>query len=212
MKKVLFAGITLIIFVFVISLQMRRITALKTERNKYKNNTETLLKEVMQYKTRDNLNAVKVGVLELKLAEFEKYRADDLALIKSLQTKNRELQSVLTAKTVTTGKIEGTFKDSIIFMHESTKAQSRENENTDTLRCIEINTVWLELEGCMNKYGNFEGCYTSYDYLLIAVTAQYKRFLGFLWKTNKIKNRDVNAVSRNPNSYIVDIEYIEIRK
>lgn len=69
--------------------QQKRINNLTVERDKYRSNTETLLQDVRTYQTKDSLNAAKVGNLELKLSEYKKYRADDAALIKSLQTKNR---------------------------------------------------------------------------------------------------------------------------
>lgn len=67
--------------------QQKRINNLTVERDKYRSNTETLLQDVRTYQTKDSLNAAKVGNLELKLSEYKKYRADDAALIKSLQTK-----------------------------------------------------------------------------------------------------------------------------
>ena len=74
--------------------QQSRIKSLTAERDKYRSNTETLLQDVRTYQTKDSLNAAKVGNLELKLSEYKKYRADDAALIKSLQTKNREIDVV----------------------------------------------------------------------------------------------------------------------
>jgi len=207
MKNFVIIGIIVILITSVLSVQMRRIRALKIERDKYRSNTETLLKEVMSYKTKDNLNAVKVGVLELQIKEYEKYRADDLALIKSLQTKNSRLQNATTLQLKTVSEIHTFVKDSIIY-RKSEIGQS----DIDTLRCISVKERWFELEGCIDKDNVFTGVHTNYEALLIAVTAYHKRFLGFLWRTNRIKSRDVNAVSRNPNTVIEKIEYVEIRK
>lgn len=87
--------------------QQKRINNLTVERDKYRSNTETLLQDVRTYQTKDSLNAAKVGNLELKLSEYKKYRADDAALIKSLQTKNRDLQRVTTAQMETIKRITG---------------------------------------------------------------------------------------------------------
>ena len=93
-KYLIIAAIALAVAAVVtIWVQRSRINQLTGERDKYRTNTETLLKDVSRYQTKDSLNAAKVGVLELKLSEFEKYRASDAELIKTLQTKNRELES-----------------------------------------------------------------------------------------------------------------------
>ena len=46
--------------------------------------------------------------------------------------------------------------------------------------------------------------------LKIVETVKYKRFLGFLWKTNKVKSRQVDVVSQNPATSIVNVDYISI--
>ena len=53
---------------------------------------------------------------------------------------------------------------------------------------------------------------TTRDSLLIVETVQYKRFLGFLWKTNRIKNRSFDVVSLNPNTTIEDFKVVTIEK
>ena len=75
MKKYLIAIALAVSAVVTIWVQRSRINTLTGERDKYRTNTETLLQEVSRYQTKDSLNAAKVGVLELKLSEFEKYRA-----------------------------------------------------------------------------------------------------------------------------------------
>ena len=171
---------------------------LTIERDRYKQNTEILLQEVMQYKTKSNLNAIQTGILELKISEYEKYRAEDAATIKTLQIKNRELQNIVTAKLETRTVIHTIVRDTIINL-------------TDTLRCIRIADKWLELDGCI-KDDVFDGYSVNYERLLFTLTTEYKRFLCFLWKTKKVKNRQVDVVSLNPNTEIKEVEVIEIRK
>lgn len=87
-KYLIIAAIALAVAAVVtIWVQRSRINQLTGERDKYRTNTETLLQDVSRYQTKDSLNAAKVGVLELKLSEFEKYRASDAELIKTLQTR-----------------------------------------------------------------------------------------------------------------------------
>ena len=184
--------------------QQSRIKSLTAERDKYRSNTETLLQDVRTYQTKDSLNAAKVGILELKLSEYKKYRADDAALIKSLQTKNRDLQRVTTAQMETINELRANVRDSIVYLPGDTV--------TTVLRCVDIVDEWFELHGCAKPDGSFTGTHINRDSLLIAETVKYKRFLNFLWKTKKIKNRKFDIVSRNPHTNIIGFEVITIEK
>lgn len=203
MKKYLIIAAVVVVVATVIGWQQSQIKELKADRDKYKSNTEVLLSEVEHYKTKDSLNAVTVGVLELKLSEFEKYRADDAALIKSLQTKNRDLQAVTTAQLETIKELRGTVRDSIVYLPGDTV--------TTVLRCIEYSDKWVDFDGCIIN-NTFSGKIITRDSLLIAETVQYKRWLGFLWKTNKVKNREIDVVSKNPATTILGVEFVTIEK
>lgn len=203
-KYIIIAAIALAVAAVVtIWVQRSRINTLTGERDKYRTNTETLLQEVSRYQTKDSLKAATVGELQLKLSEFEKYRAGDLELIKTLQTKNRDLQAVTTAQSQTIIKLRGSVRDSIVY---------RDNVIIDTLQCLDITDKWFDLHGCTNKRKEFTGTFTNRDSLLIAETVKYKRFLGFLWKTSKVKNRKIDVVSKNPATRILGVEFITIEK
>lgn len=204
-KYLIIAAIALAVAAVVtIWVQRSRINTLTGERDKYRTNTETLLQEVSRYQTKDSLNAAKVGVLELKLSEFEKYRASDAELIKTLQTKNRELERVTTTQMETINELRATVRDSVVYLPGDTV--------TTVLRCVDIVEPYFELHGCATPDGQFTGTHINRDSLLIVETVQYKRWLGFLWKTNKIKNREIDVISRNPHTKIMGVEYIEIEK
>ena len=204
-KYLIIAAIALAVSAVVtIWVQRSRINTLTGERDKYRTNTETLLQEVSRYQTKDSLNAAKVGVLELKLSEFEKYRASDAELIKTLQTKNRDLQRVTTAQMETINELQANVRDSIVYLPGDTV--------TTVLRCIDIIEPWFELHGCTTPAGVFTGIHINRDSLLIAETVQYKRFWGFLWKTKKIKNREIDVVSKNPATRILGVEFVTIEK
>lgn len=182
--------------------QQKRINNLTVERDKYRSNTETLLQDVRTYQTKDSLNAAKVGNLELKLSEYKKYRADDAALIKSLQTKNRDLQRVTTAQMETINELRANVRDSIVYLPGDT---------TTVLRCIEYSDKWVDFDGCIIN-NTFSGKIITRDSLLITESVQYKRFLNFLWKTKRIKNREFDIVSKNPHTKITGFEVITIEK
>ena len=203
-KYLIIAAIALVVAAVVtIWVQRSRINQLTGERDKYRTNTETLLQDVSRYQTKDSLNAAKVGNLELKLSEYKKYRADDAALIKSLQTKNRDLQRVTTAQMETINELRANVRDSIVYLPGDTV--------TTVLRCIEYSDKWVDFDGCIIN-NTFSGKIITRDSLLITESVQYKRFLNFLWKTKRIKNREFDIVSKNPNSKITGFEVITIEK
>lgn len=183
--------------------QRTKIEKLTDERNRYRGNTETLLQDVETYKTKDSLNAAKVGVLELKLSEFERYRASDAELIKTLQTKNRELERVTTTQMETINELRATVRDSVVYLPGDTV--------TTVVRCIEYSDKWVDFDGCIIN-NTFSGKIITRDSLLITETVQYKRWLGFLWKTKRIKNREFDIVSKNPHTKITGFEVITIEK
>ena len=183
--------------------QQKRINNLTVERDKYRSNTEILLQDVKTYQTKDSLNAIKVGNLELSLAEYKKYRADDLALIKTLQAKNRDLERVTTTQMETINELRATVRDSVVYLPGDTV--------TTVLRCIEYSDKWVDFDGCIIN-NMFSGKIITRDSLLITESVQYKRFLNFLWKTKRIKNREFDIVSKNPYTKITGFEVITIEK
>lgn len=203
MKKYLILAAIIMAVAVAFWVQQSRIKSLTAERDKYRSNTETLLQDVRTYQTKDSLNAAKVGNLELKLSEYKKYRADDAALIKSLQTKNRDLQRVTTAQMETINELRANVRDSIVYLPGDTV--------TTVLHCIEYSDKWVDFDGCIIN-NTFSGKIITRDSLLIAETVQYKRFWGFLWKTRKIKNREIDVVSKNPATRILGVEFVTIEK
>lgn len=203
MKKYIILAAIIMAVAAAFWVQQSRIKRLTAERDKYRNNTETLLQDVRTYQTKDSLNAAKVGNLMLKASEYEKYRADDLALIKTLQAKNRDLERVTTTQMETINELRATVRDSVVYLPGDTV--------TTVLRCIEYSDKWVDLDGCIIN-NTFSGKIITRDSLLITESVQYKRWLGFLWKTKRIKNREFDIVSKNPNSKITGFEVITIEK
>lgn len=204
MKKYLILAAIILAVAAAFWVQHVKIKRLTEEWDRYRSNTEILLQDVKTYQTKDSLNAIKVGNLELSLAEYKKYRADDLALIKTLQAKNRDLERVTTTQMETINELRATVRDSVVYLPGDTV--------TTVLRCVDIVEPWFELHGCATPDGQFTGTHINRDSLLIAETVQYKRFWGFLWKTKKIKNREIDVVSKNPATKILGVEFVTIEK
>lgn len=203
MKKYIILAAIIMAVAAAFWVQQSRIKRLTAERDKYRSNTETLLQDVRTYQTKDSLNAAKVGNLELKLSEYKKYRADDAALIKSLQIMNRDLQRVTTAQMETINELRTNVRDSIVYLPGDTV--------TTVLRCVEYSDKWVDFDGCIIN-NTFSGKIITRDSLLITESVQYERFWGFLWKTRKIKNREIDIVSKNPATRILGVEFVTIEK
>ena len=205
MKKYIGLAVAAVVAAAIVALivQHGKIKHLRAERDTYQTNTQVLMEDVKRYQTRDSLNVATIGVLELKLSEFKKYRAEDAELIKSLKVKNRDLEAVTTAQMQTISELRAELKDSIVYLPGDTVES--------VVKCIEYRDRYLDVVGCIID-NVFSGEVVSRDSLTIVNTVQYKRFWGFLWKTKKVKNRQIDVVSKNPHTQIMGVEYIEIEK
>lgn len=205
MKKYIGLAVAAVVVAAIVALvvQHGKIKHLRAERDTYRTNTQVLMEDVKRYQTKDSLNVATIGVLELKLSEFKKYRAEDAELIKSLKVKNRDLEAVTTAQMQTISELRAELKDSIVYLPGDTVER--------VVKCIEYRDRYLDVVGCVID-NVFSGEVVSRDSLTIVNTVQYKRFWGFLWKTKKVKNRQIDVVSKNPHTQIMGVEYIEIEK
>ena len=173
----------------------RRADDLEATRN-------TLLDSVTHYKTRDGLNAAQVSELRLTMEELKKYRAEDVALIKQLQTKGRDVERYYTVETITHDTVLTVLRDSVII---------REPEKPVNVRAINIDKKWYSLHGWIDG-DSLNATLKTRSALSIVETVKYKRFLGFLWKTNKVKDRHMDVTSQNPNEEIIDINFVVVDK
>lgn len=201
MKQWLIVGAIFAALLVFAGFQQNAIDNLKQERNRYERNTQSLLLDIEQYKTRDSLNAAKVGALELTIQEYERFRAADAKLIKTLKTKNRDLTAITAAQSQTIMELSAVPRDTVII------------RDSVAIPAVAVHTgdAWYDFDGILTDK-EFTGTLVNRDSLLVAETVQYKRFLGFLWKTKRIKNKQIDVVSKNPHTTIMGIEYIEIEK
>lgn len=201
MKKYLIIGAILAAALVTIKVQHGRIQLLTAERNRYKTNTETLLSDAVRYKTNDSLNAATIGTLELTLKEYKRNMAEDYETIETLKAKNRDLKAVTTTQTETIAQLQGAVHDSIVYLSDTIKVVAR---------CVDIDNSWVSLHGCMQG-DQFNGDISVRDSLLITESVKYKRFLGFLWKTKRIKDRKFDIVSLNPYTQINGFRVVTIK-
>lgn len=189
--------------VTIVTLQALRIKELTRQNDRNLRNATALLTDVEHYRTKDSLNAVKAEVLTLKIAELERYRAEDAKAIQTLKIKRKELEQITTMQTRTIADLKGKARDTVIIVDSAEVLK---------LQCIDVADEWIDLHGCIDTEGDFSGTLEVRDSLLIVETVQRKRFLGFLWKTKRIKSRTIDAKSCNPYTQIMGVESIQIEQ
>ena len=136
---------------------------------------------------------------------YKKYRAQDLQLIEQLKVKKSDLQKVIDSQMETINSLSAKLNDSI-------RIDTITNI-VDTLKCFNYKSKWTDISGCIDlKHDSINLQIKNRESLKIVETVVYKRFLGFLWKTNKVKDRQVDVVSENPNTTITNLDYVSIKR
>lgn len=201
-KFAVVAAVVLLAAISVIWVQRRNIDRLRDERDRYKGNTETLLSDVEQYRVRDSLNAARVQSLELTIQEYKRFRSEDAALIQSLKAKNRDLTAVNKTQSQTIIDLRAVPRDTVVIIRDSIRVPAVS---------VHCGDIWYDFDGLLTAE-EFTGKLEHRDSLYLVETVQYKRFLGFLWRTNKVKNRQLDCVSKSPHNSIIGLEYVVIEK
>lgn len=197
MKKYLYAALVMVVSGCIIAIQQQHITGLRNENESLVSTKHVLLDSVSQYRTKNGLQAAEIGEIRLTVEELKKYRADDLKLIESLKTNGRDIHHYTKVETVTHDTIFSVLRDSIY----------RRDTVEVPIKVINLDKKWYSIHGWIDG-DTINGTFLTRSSLRIVETVKYKRFLGFLWKTNKVKNRKVDVVSLNPNETITDVEFI----
>ena len=177
-----------------------RVDRMAQERDRYAGNTAALLSDVEHYRVRDSLNAARVQSLELTVKEYERFRADDAALIKQLKQRNRDLAAVNKTQSQTIIDLRAVPRDTVVLVRDSIITPAV---------AVHCGDAWYNFDGILTK-DEFTGKMEHRDSLLLVESVRYKRFLW--WKTKRIKDRQLDCVSKSPHNSILGLEYIVIEK
>ena len=176
---------------------------LQEENKRLANNQITLLDSMQTYKVADSLNVAKINVLELSLSDYKKYREENATLIKKLKADKPSAATSINATTST--NIKAVIKDSIIYKDRIVPI--------DTVKQIKYDSKWTSVYGYFaNDTINLN--IINREELLIVESFVKKRFIGIklpIWLFG-YKTKSVNVVSKNPNTEINNLEYIQIYK
>ena len=203
MKQIAIYCLVFIVAVAVgVGLQGARLGKARQEAQRYKADVEALQQGISEYRTKDSLSVAQVQQLQLTLKEYERYREDDARLISQLRTKGRSLEQVITAQSSMIGKLQGSVRDSLVYVSDTVQVLAR---------CVDIEQPYISLHGCVEG-AEFNGSIEVRDSLTIVESVRYKRFLGFLWRTRKVRDRHWEIVSRNPDVRITGFEVVSITR
>lgn len=205
MKQIIIRIMCVTLVVLFAATSIKTINSLKEQNSRLKSNQEILLTEKESitaksqfYKVSDSLNAAKVTELQLSLSEYKKFRKQDLNLIERLKVNKSDLQKVISSQSETIFALTAQLKDSV-------------DESSNPIRCFGYKSNWIDVSGCIGN-DTIDLKIANRESLKVVETVKYKRFLGFLWKTNKVKSRQVDIISENPYTTITNVEAISIEQ
>lgn len=201
MKKYLIIAAIVLAAALAFAWQQKRIERLTNERDRYKGNTEALMTDVERFRVSDSLSAARVEALELTVKEFERFRANDAAIIAELRQRNRDLASVNTTQAQTIIEMSSIPRDTVI-IRDSIPIRAK---------AVHAGDAWYDFDGLLTE-DEFTGRLQNRDSLILAETVKYHRFLGFLWKTKRVDERQATVVSRNPHTEILGVEHVVIER
>ena len=176
---------------------------LQEENKRLVNNQITLLDSMQTYKVADSLNVAKINVLELSLSDYKKYREENATLIKKLKADKLSATTSINASTST--NIKTVIKDTIIYKDRVVPV--------DTVKQIKYNSKWTSIYGYLAN-DTISLNIINREELLVVESFVKKRFIGIklpIWLFG-YKTKSVNVVSKNPNTEINNLEYIQIYK
>lgn len=178
-----------------------QVSVQSKEKERYQRNAETLMQGIERYKLRDSLNAARVQTLELTIRDFERLRSEDVELIKDLRIRTRDLASINKTQSETIIQLSAIPRDTVI-IKDSVEIPAVS---------VHCGDFWYDFDGVLSK-DEFAGNLRNRDSLVLVESVEYKRFLGFLWRTKQVKRKSMDVVSRNPHTAIIGVEYLQISK
>jgi len=199
MKRILVEVAIAAIMLGAIAFLINRNKALKSSGEQDARNMEALLTDIERYKVRDSLNAARCGALELTLDQYRRYRADDAALIRELRSGNDELQRVTSIQAATIMELRCIPRDTVII---------RDSLEIPAIR-LDVHDRWYDFSGVVTDDGFMGTCETRDSLLVIETRAMSKCLFR---KLRKIKDTEIEVISKNPHTTIAGLEHIIIER
>ena len=193
-----FAGYAVLALCLVVYVQYKRSVRLTAERDRYRQNSEALLSDVRRFRIDSAATAVDVKALRLSVDEFERYRGEDMAKIKAMGVKIRNLEAAAKHQIEVAASIDAIIRDTIIVRDTVPVVAQR----------VEMLTSHIQMQGIIES-GKLRGEIRIPATLRQAVWLEYKRRWIF-WKRVKAVHQTISC--DNPYVQIKYSEYILIGK
>ena len=175
---------------------------LRDENKILNTNVEALCDSVSHYKVADSLNAVTVAELQFKKDELLSLRKEDQEIIKQL-TKKVKLQTAEVLELKNKLQLSAALRDTV-FVHSESQV--------DSAKIFNYNSKWTDIKGVI--YEDSVSLSIENREALIITESLEKKKLGCIklpiWLFG-YKNKRLDVVSKNPNTIIESVEYINIR-
>ena len=98
----------------IVWVQHRNAVRLRTERDRYRDNTETLLSDMKRIRVDSTTMAVDVNALRLRVDEYKRLRAEDAEQIKRLGVKIKNLEAAARHEVEGAGPIDAAVRDTVV--------------------------------------------------------------------------------------------------
>ena len=181
----------------IVWVQHRNAVRLRTERDRYRDNTETLLSDMKRIRVDSTTMAVDVNALRLRVDEYKRLRAEDAEQIKRLGVKIKNLEAAARHEVEVAGPIDAAVRDTVVIRDTVPLLRQK----------VEMITAYIQLTGLIEK-GRLKGEIRVSVTLRQAVWVEYKGW--WFWKKVKAVHQTIS--SDNPYAEIRYSEYIEIHK
>lgn len=192
----LFAIVSLVTACFLL---FHRAVEIQKERDRYKENTVSLLSDIKRLQVDSTTMAVDTKVLRLTLNELEDNRAADLEHIQKLGVRVKSLQALSKHSIEVNAPIQAEVKDSVIVR----------DTVTIQVKAIKMDTPYLQVTGIIEN-NQLTGNVHLPVHLHQAVWVEHKhRFLWWRWGVKAIHQ---TISSDNPYAEIGYSEYITVQK
>lgn len=179
-------------------LQQRKVVRLKQERDRHEQNSDALLSDLKQWQVDSATMATDVKTLRLSMDELERYRADDLAKIKGMGVKIKNLEAAAKHEIEVDAPINASVRDSVV-IRDSVVVR---------VQAVSMVNPFIQLHGIIERDSLIGSVHLPVT-LRQAVWIEYKRRWLF-WK--KVKAVHQVITTDNPYVEVKYSEFINIQK
>ena len=174
-----------------ISILSDNLKKTKSERTQFKQNIETLNKQIFYYVTQDSQSVATITSLAYSVDEYKRFNAENMETIAKLQKSLKTAKNTTNVTTITETKIvEKLIKN-------------------DSTTCFDYESEFDTISGCFDSTKiAIKAIHVEKIFLIINTDYRHK-FLFFKWGD---KITSITGTSKNKESKITELKYQEIKK